>query len=582
MATLGSLAVGAKIKVPHSVFGNIIFQKADKDHSGYPSNSTTLITEKIIKFACFDAIEPNNSNSDRKTYGNNKYSVSNIDQWLNSSAAVGQWYSAQHAADQAPDNAHVWNNYNEYDQDAGFLNGFDAAFVSALMDTTLKVALNTVTDGGSYESITRKMFLASKMEVFGQQENNISEGSVLSIFSANTNASRVAVASEYAASHSEYDRTAGTAYYWWLRTPNSSNSRNVRNVDSDGGLYNSGAYYGHHGVRPLCNLSSDISVSDSTDSDGCYTLNLGASGLASPTLAVANPIYCSPTYETGGLTGGTTTITWGEVSGADSYVLERSVNNGAFAQVYSGALRSYTETITSSYQSLQYRVKAVDSVGNTESEYATSIVYVVQDNFPPFISGDETNMGYKPTRFTYDYIIYDGDDQTITVKEYVNTTLLRTYTATAGQTNTLSFTSAQWGALSAGDNYIKIEVSDESATVTQTKHFTKSGGVLEVEYCPTGNTSVQPKSINVELDLEKPFISGLQVLVCNNGNDAQPVWDDMTTAVRAGVNHVFTNGAKQSGVTYWKVIIRIIVMRNDAEGDIKLKGVKVVLGETIA
>ena len=209
-------------------------------------------------------------------------------------------------------------------------------------------------------------------------------------------------------------------------------------------------------------------------------------------------------------------------------------------------------------------------------------MYVVQDNFPPFISGDETNMGYKPTRFTYDYIIYDGDDQTITVKEYVNTTLLRTYTATAGQTNTLSFTSAQWGALSAGDNYIKIEVSDESATVTQTKHFTKSGGVLEVEYCPTGNTSVQPKSINVELDLEKPFISGLQVLVCNNGNDAQPVWDDMTTAVRAGVNHVFTNGAKQSGVTYWKVIIRIIVMRNDAEGDIKLKGVKVVLGETIA
>ena len=103
-----------------------------------------------------------------------------------------------------------------------------------------------------------------------------------------------------------------------------------------------------------------------------------------------------------------------------------------------------------------------------------------------------------------------------------------------------------------------------------------------MEYCPTGNTSVQPKSINVELDLEKPFISGLQVLVCNNGNDTQPVWDDMTTAVRAGVNHVFTNGAKQSGVTYWKVIIRIIVMRNDAEGDIKLKGVKVVLGETIA
>lgn len=585
MATLGSLAVGAKIKVPHSLMGNIIFLKADKDHSGYPSNSTTLITEKIILHRAFDAQEPNNPDSNRKSYGNNKYSVSNIDQWLNSSASAGGWYSARHTYDNAPSNT-TYVMRNPYDQDAGFLNGFDAAFVSALMDTTLKVALNTVTDGGSYESITRKMFLASKMEVFGQQENNISEGSVLSLFSANTNASRIAYTSQYASDDNTAKGSsavaAGTAYYWWLRTPDSSNSHFVRLVSSDSGLSRSIAYSGSKGVRPLCNLSSDISVSDSTDSDGCYTLNLGASGLASPTLAVANPIYCSPTYETGGLTGGSTVVSWSEVSGADEYVLERSVNNGAFTEIYSGALREYTETITSSYQSLQYRVKAVDTVGNTESEYATSIVYVVQDNFPPFISGDETNMGYKPTRFTYDYTIYDGDDQTITVKEYVNSTLLRTYTATAGQTNTFSFTSAQWGALSAGDNNIKIEVSDESATVTQTKHFTRSGGVLEVEYSPTGDTSVQPKAINVELDLEKPFISGLQVIVCNNGNDTQPVWDDMTTAVRAGVNHVFTNGAKQQGVTYWKVIIRIIVTRNDAEGDIKLKGVKTVLGETIA
>ena len=46
--TLGSLSVGAKIEVPvlsayQSRFGSkIVFKIADKNHSGYPSNSVTL------------------------------------------------------------------------------------------------------------------------------------------------------------------------------------------------------------------------------------------------------------------------------------------------------------------------------------------------------------------------------------------------------------------------------------------------------------------------------------------------------------------------------------------------------------
>lgn len=574
MATLGSLAIGSKIKISHSVLGDIIFLKADKDHGGYPENSTTLITEKIILLRAFDAKEPNNSDSSRKSYGNNKYSVSNLDQWLNSTAAAGQWYSARHSADQAPDNANVWSNYNEYDQDAGFLAGFDDAFVAALKDTTLKVALNTVTDGGSYESVVRKFFLPSRAELFGAAENSVMEGSLLSYFSANTNDIRKAQISAYAAAHSEYSVTAGSNWYYWLRTPNSSSSCSVRGVGSGGSLHGNYAYGGGLGVRPLCNLDSGISVSDSTDSDGCYTLNLDT-GLSAPEISVSNPIYSQPTQETGGIEGGTAKITWTEVGNATSYVLERSVNNGAFAQIYSGTARSYTENVLSSYQSLQYRVKSVNA--EEESDYATSPVYVVQDNFPPFISGDESNLGEKPTRFSYSYTIYDGDDANITVKEYLNSTLLRTYQAAAGQQQTFEITSAQWGAIAVGDNYIKIVASDEAATVTQTKHFTKSAGVLELEYSPTGNIAVRPKAINVELDLVKPFAAGLQVLACNNGNDTQPVWDDITTAVRANINHVFTNGAKQQGVTYWKVILKIVVMRNDTEGDIKLGGVKCVL-----
>jgi len=580
--TLGSLAVGSKIKIPHSKMGDIIFLKADKDHADYPANSTTLITEKIILLRCFDAKEPNNADSNRINNGNNKYSVSNIDLWLNSEAAEGQWYTPRHDADQAPDSTSV-TNYNAYANDAGFLNGFNTAFVAALMDTTLKVALNTVTDGGSYETIVRKFFLASKAEVFGQAENSITEGSLLSLFSANTNDCRIAYVSDYAAANSDYSVSAGAARIWWLRTPDSSNSCYVRGVSSGGGLNGNFACGGYRGVRPLCNLSSDILVSESVDGDGCYVLELGEGGasISTPTISVQEEIYCEPTNETGGIVGGIAAISWTKVNNASEYVLERSVNGGTFVEIYRGNELTYVDSVTQDTQTLQYRIKASDGNG-LESDYSTSETRVVLDNYPPFISGDNSNLGEVLYDFSYNYAVYDGDDINITVKEYLNSTLLREYSAASGVQNTLSLTNEQWAELPAGDNYIKIVVIDDNgSTVTQTKHFTKAAGILEIEYSPTGDILIKPSIINVELDLDMPFKSILKVEACNNRNDRLPVWDDITTAVKSRLNHVFSNNAKEQGVSYWKVAIRVTVQRNNAVGEINLRGLKCQLNCTV-
>jgi hypothetical protein len=77
------------------------------------SGRTKLIAEKIITLKCFDAKEASNPNSNRANYGNNRYSQSNIDQWLNSAAGAGAWYSARHSYDAPPNNANVWSNYND-------------------------------------------------------------------------------------------------------------------------------------------------------------------------------------------------------------------------------------------------------------------------------------------------------------------------------------------------------------------------------------------------------------------------------------------------------------------------------------
>jgi hypothetical protein len=49
--------------------------------------------------------------------------------------------------------------------------------------------------------------------------------------------------------------------WWWTATPDSPTNPFVRDVSSGGTLSNYGAYGGNNGVRPLCNLKSEILLS---------------------------------------------------------------------------------------------------------------------------------------------------------------------------------------------------------------------------------------------------------------------------------------------------------------------------------
>ena len=170
---INTLAVGAKVRDPLSKYYGVPvgFQIADKNHAGYPANSTTLAAEKILCLKAFDAKE-SGGNSDRQNYGNNRYSLANIRQWLNKSGT--NWYQAQHSYDRAPGSSYVWNGYNAYDTEAGFKTGFSPQFLAAILPTTLTVAKPT-TDGGGSETVTDDFFLPSKQEVGLGSENGIAE-----------------------------------------------------------------------------------------------------------------------------------------------------------------------------------------------------------------------------------------------------------------------------------------------------------------------------------------------------------------------------------------------------------------------
>lgn len=532
---LSALPVGAIVKSANTKYNGTAIRFI-VGHQDTTNGRTKLVTEKMITLKAFDAKEASNSNSNRASYGNNRYSVSNIDQWLNSAAS--SWYSARHSADAAPTNANVWSNYNEYDTEAGFLTNFEADFRAAILDTVIRVALNTVTDGGGYEDITRKVYLLSNTEVGLANENSVAEGTVWSYFNSATR--RQCMPTAEAVSKSEYTSsslTSSSNWFWWLRTPYAGSAYDARYVSTDGSLDTSSAYHGNRGVRPALELASTNLVSDSTDTDGAYILQWNQ-----PPTDPSSISYGTPQA------GNSLTITTGGSSDPEgdaiSYVWERRTDSGAYTQIGITTTKSITDTVPTSGTTYQVRVKAVDANG-LESGYCTGSAKTISYNTAPVISGSDQNIGAKTDPFSHVYTVTDAQasTQTLTVVETLTngseTITLRTFTATSGAQNTVDLTDV-WLTLKAGTHVLTITANDGNGG-TATRKITFSRTVSRIAAARAFHTDALVKKVFISLyPSDLPADATLHLEVTNNPFDTSPVWVDITSKANSLV-HVFTN-----------------------------------------
>lgn len=551
---LSNLANKSKVKFGSLHGKPIIWIVADKNHAGYPSGSVTLVTNQIIKMLCFDAKESSNGNVDRKDYGNNRYIYSNLRQWLNSSAAAGAWYAAQHSADAPPTSANVWSSTNAYDTIAGFLNGFTADERAALLDTTITVGKSS-TDGGGTETCVDKIFPLSCTEVGLTGDHTC--GSKLAIFS--DNASRIATVTAECVANSNYsgNPASGAAWYYWLRDAYAGSAGNARFVGAGGALLDCNACRGDSGLRPACNLSSDLLFSDSTDSDGCYTVIYNQAPTAPSTISVPSEV----------IGGENLSISWGQSTDADGnlsgYVLERKNNGGTWGQIYRGSARSFSDAITYGWTSVQYRVKAYDAAG-AESTYTTSATRDVINNRPPVISGGDGDLGsYTAAAPTFDYTVTDADGHQVTVVERLDGTKHKEYIATLGQSNTFAISAEAWQKILNGSHTITVTATDaKGASVVRTMTFTKAVSAVEFEQTLAMAADAMPTKALVNVQGNFPSGCTLTIWICNNGNDAAPTWEDITNEALNGMKHYFTNTTKTA--KHWGVKVKVKLLRGSA------------------
>lgn len=554
---LSNLPVGAKVKDNLSKYNGkpIIWKIADKNHNGYPSNSVTLITDKIISIKAFDGKESKNSNSDRSSYGNNYYKYSNLLQWLNSDK--NSWYTAQHGADAPPTSGNT--TYNPYDSEPGFLYNFSKNFKESMLETSLKTVRHSL-DGGGSENVVSKMFLASSTEVGLANENGIAEGSKFPIFDGDS--SRKAYPTQEAVNKSNYTGVnTSNSHWWWLRTPYTSYSCDVRLVYGDGSLSWDGAYYGYYGVRPLCNLQSGILVSNDTDSDGAYTIEWNQPPTTPTGITVPTKVQAGKTVE----------ITWGSSTDPEGnsvgYTLERKVDERSYDRIYKGINRSYQDTITKGWQKVSYRVKAYDNYG-LESGYATSNERTVNNNEDPVInSNSSSSLGTKAGAFSLAYSVTDPDaGQSLNVKEYLNGVEKRSFTATSGTNYNFNISSTEWLEILNGEQTIKIIATDSEGGQSE-KEFKFSKNETEILFelkNPLDSDAMVTKAL-LTLIGKLPSGAVSKIEICNNGYDKNPTWEDVTLKVEKGSKIFLSNKTKTA--TKWGVNIRVSVKRNGAEGE---------------
>lgn len=211
------------------------------------------------------------------------------------------------------------------------------------------------------------------------------------------------------------------------------------------------------------------------------------------------------------------------------------------------------------YGSVNYD-NCVDTYGSRPAFTLPSTLSVSDDgsvsvNTAPTISGSYatgTNLGTKTAGFNLTYTVADADGDTVTVKEYLDNVLQRTYTATLGATNTFQcVTAANFQTVLNGAHTLKVVANDGKAdsaayTIAFTKKVTKATITLASALPADDIIQVMVMTLTSSI----PADANLKVLVTNNANDSSPVWEDATADIKSGVNHVFTNKTAANGFAF--------------------------------
>lgn len=203
----------------------------------------------------------------------------------------------------------------------------------------------------------------------------------------------------------------------------------------------------------------------------------------------------------------------------------------------------------------------VSKTPNTTNQYT-----ITKWNEPPCIimrsEGELINGEYK-----LNYMVVDTDKgQTITVEEYIDGKKIKSFSARSQSEYTYCLSKLEYQKLSNGQHIVKILANDNRGGVTEEiVDFTKNETKIHFELAKPLEADAMVTKATINLVGSIPEKAILKVQACNNGHDARPTWEDVTTKVIKERKIFFAN--KQKTASKWGVNVRVSMDRNGATGE---------------
>lgn len=253
---------------------------SNKSYKGYKEGDALLLSDKVITFKCFDAKDAvvNDYHGDRAEYGCNNWGISNIRTWLNSDEET-MWSGSYGGNNRAPTKYGVWNGYNPYYNEKGFLSDdnfteTERDFIRNVRNRFVVHITNDTPEGNpdnphmggygspdtsvanyaeaSYQSSEEKVFLLNIPEFADYVDGELYHTKARGNISVGDNYCLVLPTKE------AYDNLDNKEYispnekcYQWLRDAYTGSGKGVRRINPSGEVdVNGRAFYGLCGVRP--------------------------------------------------------------------------------------------------------------------------------------------------------------------------------------------------------------------------------------------------------------------------------------------------------------------------------------------
>lgn len=192
-------------------------------------------------------------------------------------------------------------------------------------------------------------------------------------------------------------------------------------------------------------------------------------------------------------------------------------------------------------------------------------------NSAPVISGQDVDLGLQAGSFSTTYTVNDIEGDVVTVTEFVDDDVIRTFQTTLGRTETLSLTRNKWLTLANGNHFLRVEAVDKNrATAVRVWNFQKSENIIEFQFSSPEETDARATKVLIT-PTWRTAGSVAKVCACNNAFDSSPTWEDITAQVTINRVFNFTNNVKTA--EKWGVDVKFFITKNEGyDGEVSVSG----------